>query len=261
MTNSFSTSISFNGEPATWDAFDKQLLAIASDAIPGRPYGILGALVTPAEYLIFNAEHQPYVQLLNPGERPVIGIDNPSTAQQSAFTNRLKTWEFELENFLKQEDAISAFKANLINSIDETSKRLINDPITGTMVITIRQIRSILKLEFGTLTPSDVDKLFVKATSAYASGMDMRIFLYSKTQAYAELAAVGEQYGVQARTRDLIFSFKSVGTFDDVIIFWQNTHTTVESQVQHVAMLSCFSLLVILIVKMNIVGLSSVTYT
>jgi hypothetical protein len=143
-----------------------------------------------------------------------------------------------MENFLKQEDAISKFKANFINAIPETSKRLINDPITGTMVITICQIRSILKLEFGTLTPADVDKLYAKATSSYTSGMDMRIFLYSKTQAYAELAAVGEQYGVQARTRDLISSLKSVGTFDDVITFWQNTNTTVGSQVQNAAMLS-----------------------
>jgi hypothetical protein len=238
MTNAFSTSISFNGEPSTWNAFDKQLLAIASDAIPGKPYGILGELVTPAEYLIFNADNQAYVALPNPGARPDIGSDHPTTVQQSAFTNRLKTWEFEMENYLKQEDAISVFKANFINSIDETSKKLINDPITGTMVITIRKIRSILKLEFGTLTPEDVDKLYAKATSSYASGMDMRIYLYSKTQAYAELAAVGELYGVQARTRELVASLKSVGHFEEVITFWQNTNTTVASQVTNATTLS-----------------------
>jgi hypothetical protein len=231
-------NLCFRGQSNDWTSFDKKMKDTAKMAIPGRSFGILGALVTIEEYAIFDAAGAPYVALVDPGERPIIGIQNPTTVQQSAFANIVKVWEFALENYIKQEDANTKFKTNYLSYLDENSRRLVDHPINGTMTITIREMRNILKREFGTLSPTDVDKIFDKATSSYSSGMDMREFLYSKVQSFAELASVGEVYGVQATTRYLILSFKSVGTYDEVIAFWQNTHTTVESQVQNAPSLS-----------------------
>jgi hypothetical protein len=238
MTNAFSSSVSFNGENETWIHFDNQIKAIAKDAISGTSHGIMGALVTPPEYVILNPLGAPYVALVHPGMRPEIEIVNPTTVQQGAHGNRLKTWEFNLTEYLKEVEAISTFKANYLNALDDNSRRLVTDPIYGTMTINIQQIRNILKTEYGTLSPMDVDKLFAKANISYSSDMDMRAFLIMKVQAYAELAAAGEIYGVQAKNRELITSMKSVGTFDDVIEFWQKTNPTVESQVQNSSALS-----------------------
>jgi hypothetical protein len=169
--------------------------------------------------------------LIDPGPRPVIGYANPTSIQLGVFANTIKVWEFEMQNFIKQEEAIANLKAQYLSFLDENSRRLVDHPVHGTMVITIQQIRNILKSEYGTLTPGDVDTLFEQATASYSSGTDMRCFLYSKVNAYAELAAAGEVFGAQTTTRYLIASLRSEGTFDDVILFWHNTNTTVESQV------------------------------
>jgi hypothetical protein len=236
MTNT-TFSFSFNGQCEKWNEFDKNIICIAHDAIPGVPFGIVGALITPAEYALLNPA-TPYVAVVDPGPRPLLGVINPTNNDRKAHEYTIKVWEFEYERYIKEQAAISKFKANLLSSIDENSKRLVNDPINGTMVISIRQIRNVLKQEFGILSPTDVDKLFDKATSPYTAGTDMRVFLYSKAQDFAELAAVGEIYGVQSRTRFLIASIKVVGDYDDTILFWQKTYPTLESQVANASFLS-----------------------
>jgi hypothetical protein len=235
MTNSFSSSISFNGEKKSFRLFDKKILGLAQDANPGGT-SILGALVTDEEYLILNPNATAYMALRNPGVRPELTIANPTQAQLGIYLNNIKIWEFDLEKFIKQEEAMAKFKANYIECLDETSRGLIEDPLHGTMVITIRQIRNILKLHFGTLIPGDMTKLYEDAIAPYTPGTDMLSFLTSRNLLFAELAAFGEVFSPQTRIRFLIASVR--GMFEDVVIFWENTNLSIASQVENASSLS-----------------------
>jgi hypothetical protein len=230
--------MTFDGNQSHWRLFDKRKQAEAKAAIPGETFGILGAFLTPIEYTLHNPTGGAYVALLHPGPRPLIDHINPTNLQIAAHGEVIKSWEYALTRFLKQEDAMANFKASYLADLDDASKALVDDPVTGTMLYTIAQIRSIMKLAYGTLSPSDLNKLFTEATAPYVQGTDMRTYLSGQHLLFAELAASGEIFSVLTRTRYLISSLESCGSFLETTTFWENTNTTIALQIQNANVLS-----------------------
>jgi hypothetical protein len=238
MTNAISViSFRFNGEMKNYRLYDIRVQAVAKSANPSGE-NLLGELLSVQEYAIREPNKAPYVRLVHPGARPVLGIANPNATQLGVHNDNLKLFDYRLELFIKQEEALAIFKANYIDSLDETPRSMIEDPIHGTMALSIREIREILKTHFGTLSPGDMTKLYEEAIAPYTPGMDMLNFITSKNMIFAELAVWGEVFSTLTRIRILMAQVKSSGMFEETITFWENNNLTIASQVQNASMLS-----------------------
>ena len=224
---------SFNGDRTKWKSYDMYKQAEAKLAIPGTPNGILGFWLSTPEWTLLNLG--AHVALVHPGPRPV-NVPGATGVQSQAHSADAKTWDYLNGEYVKQEEAISKFKGQLKEESSAVVLRAIENPITGLMTLSLREIRVLLKATYGQLSPMDVDKLNAEANAYYQPGSDMLDFINTRKSKFAEIAATGEIFCPETLTRSLIVSLN--GHFKDVVKFWRDMYTTPALQNANVEVLN-----------------------
>ena len=216
-------TLSFNGDRSKWKAYDLSKQAEAKAALPGVEGGILRSWISEAEWLIRYPTSGPYALHLNPGDRPVF----PAATTQLALSQQaaeVKTFEYNLLMYTNQQTALENLKEKILLELSEECRLMVQDPITGTMNITLRQIRAILVAAYGTLHPTDVDKLVMDLNKTYQSGTCMLNFINTRKQKLTEIASTGENYSPATLNRMLITSLG--GHFEATVRFWRDTNNS-----------------------------------
>ena len=225
------TTASFNGDRSKWNQYDLSKQAEAKAALPGVTDGILRLWISEAEWLAGHPGSGPLVLHANPGKRPeiVLNIMTTSNLQLAVHSAESKTYDYNLLMYTNQEAAIEKLKAKILSELPEESLLMITHPITGTMNITLREIRAILVAAYGTLHPTDVDKLVTELNKPYQAGTCMLTFINARKQKLAEIKSTGEEYSPATLNRMLIASLG--GQFAATVRFWTDINNTGALQV------------------------------
>ena len=222
----------FNGEAVNWPSYKRKVLAQGRVAIPGQEQGVLGLLLSPVEYQVVNPDGpHPFVPLVHPGERPEFVFAGATSAQLAVFAGQIKEYEARLKNYCDQQTGVKNVREWLLSHLDENSKKLFDNQPMGSMRYSLRELMERLEQEYGTLAPSDMSKLWQRATVSYPPGTNLRVFLNEVGNAYVEMEINGEPTGTALKIRNLLASLKSVNTYDDTIAFWEKSNLTVASQI------------------------------
>ena len=202
-----------------------QALATAA----GTPKGLCGALLTPAEYALYFVGEPPFVLPPNPGpDLPALGFPAPTSAQSQQHDREVKTYLILKADWNKYNEALASFKVKFLSELDPATLAMMEDPLFGTMSITILEIRQRLIAAFGVMSPIERRLLLKSALSVY-NGEDMRAWQNARNLFFAELAETGEPFSVETRLRWLIDS--CIGHFKYDIDIWEGKYPTTAMQI------------------------------
>lgn len=226
-----STSLSFNGDKTKFKAYIRNKISEALETKASTSKGLCGEFFTPVEYATFFPGEAPYVRPMDPGnDIPVIGFQAPTAAQTSAHLNDVKLYKHLKDRSDKFDEALSKFKTKMLDELDPATRVIMEDPVFGSMNITILEIRQRLIAAFGEMSPVERGILFKSALAPYHGG-DMRTWLNSRNLVFAELAATGEPFSVETKTRWLLDS--CAGYFESATELWEGTYNTRALQTLH----------------------------
>lgn len=212
--------------------------------------GLLGALLPPAEFnqiassqaqqaaaaLVSMAgaqtvQIQTFVHHSHPGARPVSNLTAASKpAEHNLYKAALSTWDYDLDRFTKQFEAIQLLKTELLSSLDLVTIAELDDPDYGTQRLTPASILVYLDTKFGTATSADLEAN--RALLAVPFRLDHDFLEFVQTHRNAHLYADRSRQPIS--TADQVAMFRHAithcGVFEKRMYYYFTTHATVLSQ-------------------------------
>lgn len=202
-----------------WSAWRRHILGIAFRAGTQR-YGLVGFVVSPAEWLTLQGIVGPFVPVPDPGAPPA-----PAPAAN------FSAWKVEKDLFDKENGQLQAFTLAVIQALDPEALALVSDPIWGTMSRTLSQMMALLQTEYGVLSSTDLDSIedslalpFMPATQS------VREYTNNHVKAYETLTAAGTVLPEQQKVKALRKGFRGVLPFSKTVETYLDLHPLVAQQ-------------------------------
>jgi len=225
----------FSGRKGDFPAYKNKYLTLAqqSSSLCTFNHGLLGFLLTPAEYLtlIFPAGHvpAPFVPIPHPGIEPVLAVDANALAV-SRHNAEWSSWKFHYEQHQLQQNQLQTFKVNFLNSLDKTSLTRITDQIHGTRRVTVAAIHTFLINRYGTMVSVDLISLAQTLGAPYQTTSTIEDLLQLHRDSHELAAAQLQPFPEYQKVHLLRASVKPCGIFEPCILGWLLTHSTVATQ-------------------------------
>ena len=142
-----------------WQAWKTAAFDAAAVPIQGHLHGLLGFILTPAEYQALAGE------AFAPFEHPQVF---------AAEANLFPIWKYEAEIFYVQCAALASFKQLLLSSLDPTAIAVVADPEGSTATATPRHILATLFAAYGSPLPEEVNSQRLSLMIPYSMEVPIR---------------------------------------------------------------------------------------
>ena len=204
----------------SYEPWNDALIIKAGSYTRSNPeFGLLGAVLSPAVYLIAAPLHAPWVPLVHPGN-----IIPPGAQARATHALRLKSYE-------NQQEDLRDLKGSMVGSQGPDILRQMRLPVVGMATRTVPWICNFLFISYGSLSPAEFDALkdtlqlpFQPETTTLLEHIGMHLAVHEK--AITNNAAFSEDFKVAQLLKSVIPSNR----YHDALKAWGRAHSTIPQQ-------------------------------
>ena len=198
-----------------WQAWKTAAFDAAAVPIQGHLHGLLGFILTPAEYQALAGE------VFAPFEHPQVF---------AAEANLFPIWKYEAEIFYVQCAALASFKQLLLSSLDPTAIAVVADPEGSTATATPRHILATLFAAYGSPLPEEVNSQRLSLMIPYSMEVPIRAHILHHTTVHAFLLRADAGITEVEKIFNLIASLSQCGLYTQAIAAYQRQFPTTLQQ-------------------------------
>jgi hypothetical protein len=213
----------FSGNRLDFPTWKSKMISKASNASPLQALGVLGFMLSDAEYAANHAAF-PLLPLNDPGTFAAwnvlpgnqIDANNPAAFRYSQFSDHRKDHrELQLANNLMH--------SYLFEHLDSITKAAIADPITGTSHLSLEELFTAICNIHGSLKRGDfamlkreLETIFDPATT----NMQAHISVHERAHSIYASAAVNQPLSEISKTQFFMDSFNQVPHYEQHVQLW-----------------------------------------
>jgi hypothetical protein len=145
----------FDGSRLSFSTWQQTLLDTAQRASQ-RPHGLLGYLLTPAEYALLPGG-PVHVPLADPGVMPIVAAP-------------FAIWSFQTTQLQREDAAVAALTQAILQALPPSAQLLLMDGNNGVRGRTLAWIYATLTATFGVATAAELEDAFDSLTLPFVSG-------------------------------------------------------------------------------------------
>ena len=225
----------FDGDPLNYLPFIQKVLhfleAYSKFCVQGM--GLRGFMDNPADFLLperpGGLPAGPFVPRPHPGPKPILQ-NNPTAAQRLTYKHRIALWKDAMEEFIGENQLLSAVKIMLCNAVPEHCLSAIKDPIQGFRNLTLLAIRVHLNVEFLILSPVDLSNNLASLLTAYSPSVPIAKHIGLHRDVAAIQAANNSPIPETRRFWYIVESIRPCGLYDMMITAYTLINTTAATQ-------------------------------
>ena len=226
---------SFDGDPLNYLPFIQKVLhfleAYSKYCVQGM--GLRGYMDNPADFLLperpGGLPAGPFVPRPHPGPKPILQ-NNPTAAQRLTYKHRIALWKDAMEEFIGENQLLSAVKIMFCNAVPEHCLSAIKDPIQGFRNLTLLAIRVHLNVEFLILSPVDLSNNLASLLTAYSPSVPIAKHIGLHRDVAAIQAANNSPIPETRRFWYIVESIRPCGLYDMMITAYTLINTTAATQ-------------------------------
>jgi hypothetical protein len=148
----------------------------------------------------------------------------------NAAAGIISNYKLALDEFRLQTKNLNVFKAQLIQSLSETTQDSIFDPITGAMNMSCLQILTALDAEYGMYKPSDLEDLLNLLKVPYNPSEPLHKFVSNLRMIHAQLAESNNPENEHAKVKSFATALRPCGIYDNFLGIWFVGHAAILAQ-------------------------------
>ena len=203
-----------------WAAWREALLDAAVLALPSNPFGLLGFLLSPADFRLLNddADFIPCPAPVQPP--PVLGF-NPAPYQQ---------WRHQSDQYTLERTRLAALKGSFLAALDESSRALVQDANGSTRNGTVQYFLTTLQEAYGTLTPIELQTNLASLAAPYVPPTAIREHIRLHTNVHQLAHRAGQPLNDFSKMQLLKDSVTPCGQFRDILTYYAFSHASIMEQ-------------------------------
>jgi len=204
----------FTGDKAAFPTWESSVFDFAESASVLHALGCLPDTMPDALFLALG--HAPYIPLTHPGPEPE-QLEDELLAE---FALRNKIWMDKRARFELKGSQIKLVKQTVVDVLRASALRLITHPLTGTRGYTLKQIMTLLRAAYGTMSSADITAnvnkckipFVVNGSNTLQEHMDIHL------NSHAVGAANNAEENEPAKIRNLTESLAPCGLYSAAIL-------------------------------------------
>ena len=201
------------GPTIAWNGWNTAAMDQAAVPFPGQPNGLLGFVLTPAQYQARFGELFVAPELLEPYAGNAAGYP-----------------AFQRDLYFLLLQASNIFKAALLLSLDEAATHVVADAAGSTAGATIRHIFVSLTAAYGVPTPSELNRQRLLLATPFTGGLSLPTHLLRHTKTHAFLQRAGAAMSEVDKVYYLTISFSAVHAYSSAIEAFERHFPTAAEQ-------------------------------